>query len=88
MTFREWFDTFCEEKGINDVYKVWDLQSPNGTWNHIDIEVVIEYVQNITDPAIQKTIKDNFVKIDFFNGDVYHFFKHMAQGIVNAHGDM
>ena len=88
MTFREWFDTFIEEKGLDQVYQAWDLQSPNGTWNHIDSEVVIEWIQNLEDPKIQYDIKDKIVKIDFLNGDVMHFFKYIAQGLVNLAGDM
>ena len=88
MSFREWFDTFIEEKGFNEIYRTWDLQSPNGTWNHIDNEVVFEFIQNVEDPKIQHMIKDNLVKIDFLNGDCFHFFEYIAQGIVNQYGDM
>ena len=86
--FREWFDTFVEEKGLDQQYKVWNLESPNGTWNHIDSEVVIEFIQNVTDEQLQNDIKTNIVKIDFYNGDVFHFFEYIAQGLVNNYGEV
>jgi hypothetical protein len=87
MNFREWFDTFVEEKGLEDVYHVWDLYSPNGTWNLVDSEVVIEFIRQVEDKGTQDAIKTKLVQIDFFNGDVMDFFKYVAQGLVNMRGN-
>lgn len=87
MNFKEWFDTFVEEKGLEDVYTMWELESPNGTWNLIDNEVVINFIRCVEDKNTQDAIKTKLVQIDFYNGNVMDFFKYVAQGLVNMRGD-
>ena len=76
--FLKWFETFLDEKDLP--LKNWEIEGKDGT-HFISSEVVIEHIKATSLPeqlAIQKII----VKIDFQNGDVNHFFKHLADGLV------
>jgi len=78
--FGKWFDTFLEEKDLP--HASWDLTSPDGTLHCIDSDVVVEQIKHA--PTKEKAgIKDMLVKIDFVNGDVNDYFKHLAQALVN-----
>ena len=33
-----------------------------------------------------KTIKDTLVKIDFLNGDIFHYLQHLANGMIKSLG--
>jgi hypothetical protein len=77
-TFAKWLDTFTTEKGL-DVEQVFVVTGPSGD-NHIPLGCVIEAIKSA--PAReQQAIKATIVKIDFRNGDVCHFFKHLAGAI-------
>jgi len=78
-TFTKWLDTFIEEKGI-DLDDTFELEGPSGM-NFMSYGVVVEHIK-LTQGEEQKMIKDVIVKIDFKNGDVRHFFRHIAQAIV------
>ena len=79
MVFNKWLDTFIEEKGI-DLEDTFELQGPSGT-NLMSYGVIIEHIK-LTQGEEQKMIKDMIVKIDFKNGDIKHFLRHLGQGIV------
>lgn len=83
--FNEWLDTFVEEKEI-DVDRSFEVYADDGTWNLIPVGSVIEYIKQVG-PDAQASIKDTFVKIDFANGDVYHFLEYMAAGMAKIHGE-
>ena len=76
--FKSWLDTFISEKGINTA-RILEAEGESGT-NFIPVGVIIEhcYIANVSEQAM---IKNTLVKIDFHNGDVYHFFNHLAQAI-------
>lgn len=80
-TFNNWFQAFLEEKDLP--YASWELTDNEGVTNFIDSDVVIESIKN-TSTTEQSKIKDILVKIDFMNGDVNHFFQHLASALVNA----
>ena len=82
-TFNNWFQIFLDEKNLP--YASWEIQDETGTTNFIDNDVVIETIKN-TSTTEQSKIKDILVKIDFHNGDVNHFFRHLAKGLVSQHG--
>lgn len=82
--FNAWFDRFLEEKQLP--YASWELAGTDGTSHHIDSEVVIEAIKNAP-PNEQAGIKDEIVKIDFANGDVNDYLKHLAQALVQNFGD-
>jgi hypothetical protein len=79
MNFNNWIDTLVSEKGI-DTEARFELEGPSGT-NSFPYGVVIEAIKGA--PANeQKAIKTTIVKIDFCNGDVTHYFRHLAQALV------
>jgi hypothetical protein len=76
--FNNWLDTFIDEKNINknDTFEI----NKNGTLNIISYGSIIDHIK-ITSKQEQEQIKKTIVKIDFFNGDVLHFFRHLGQAI-------
>jgi hypothetical protein len=81
--FIDWFDRFLDEKSIP--YASWEIPDQAGTTHFIDSDVVVEHIKVAPDHE-QSKIKDILVKIDFRNGDVNHFFKHLATGLVSQYG--
>lgn len=77
--FDSWLDTLIEEKGLDPESIEFEVEGQSGT-NFIPLGVVIEHIK-ITTKEEQKKIKDILVMIDFKNGDICHFFKHLAQAI-------
>jgi hypothetical protein len=78
MTFTKWFDTFLEEKNLAP--QSWEIQHA-GVTHFIDSTVIIEAIQNA--PAHeQAAIKNMIIRIDFVNGDVNDYFKHLAKGLI------
>lgn len=74
--FATWLDTFVDEKGL-DTEHIFTKQGPVWGDNIIPLSVVLAEVKN-TSAAEQQGIKNMLVKIDFANGDVMHFFDHLA----------
>ena len=78
MTFNNWLETFITEKGI-DLEQGFEVAGPSGA-NHMKYAHVVDAIKQA--PAHeQRGIKDMLVKIDFRNGDVRHYFCHLAQAI-------
>ena len=76
--FSKWLDTFIEEKEL-DTEATFEVNGPSGT-NFIPLGCVVEAIKQA--PAQeQKRIKAAIVRIDFFNGDVRDYFKHLAGAI-------
>jgi len=82
-SFTKWFETFLEEKALP--IKSWEIEDASGMVHFIDSEVVIEAIKGASANE-QAQIKDTIVKIDFANGDVNHFFNHLAKGLVANFG--
>lgn len=80
--FSHWFDTFLDEKNLP--HTAWEFSASNGTTHFIDTNVVIEMIRNTNSDEQRKT-KYIIVQIDFHNGDVIHFFRHLAEGIVHQY---
>lgn len=76
--FNNWLDTFIDEKNINkdDTFEI----NKNGTLNIISYGSIIDHIK-ITSKQEQEQIKKTILKIDFFNGDVLHFFRHLGQAL-------
>ena len=79
MTFNKWLDTFNQEKGVN-TDTVFEVEGPEWGTNYVPCGVVIEHIK-IAPKHEQAQIKDMIVKIDFVNGDVMDFYRHLAQAI-------
>ena len=78
MNFKNWIETYCSEKQI-DMEQVLEVSGRSGA-NCIPIGCLIESMIS-TSSAEQSAIKAMIVKIDFVNGDVLHYFRHLAQAI-------
>lgn len=78
MTFTKWLDTLVSEKNL-DTDQMFLVAGPSGE-NHIPLAIVLDAIKSA--PAHEQAgIKNMLVKIDFRNGDVCHYFKHLAQAI-------
>ena len=79
MKFNKWLDTLIEEKEL-DIESTFEVEGPEWGWNLIPLGCVIEAIKSA--PVHEKiAIKTMLVKIDFVNGDVMDYFKHLAQAI-------
>jgi len=78
MTFSKWFDTLIGEKGIDPEATI-DVEGNSGT-NIMPLSMVFDAIKNAPNSE-QKEIKTILVKIDFMNGDILHFVKHLAQAL-------
>lgn len=76
--FNDWLDLLLDEKGI-DLEKIFDVEGESGN-NMIPIGCVVEWMK--TQPTENKAAaKEILVQIDFRNGDIEHFLRHLAQGL-------
>lgn len=76
--FNNWLDTFISEKELN-TDTVLEAEGASGT-NYIPLEILIDMMKQ-TSYNEQIAIRDTIVKIDFHNGDVMHYFNHLAGAI-------
>ena len=74
--FTNWLETFIREKDF-DLDVRFEVPGPSGD-NNMDYNIVIEGIMATT-KAEQKAIKNMLVKIDFMNGDIGHYFRHLAR---------
>lgn len=80
MTFNKWLDTFLSEKNI-DLEDSFELNSEDGSFNLFTYQVIVDFMK-VTSKQEQKAIKDMLVMIDFKNGDVKHYLRHLAKALV------
>ena len=78
-----YLNLFFAEKDIPE--KDFEVTDSTGTWNLIPNRVVVEHIA-ICQGAELEAIEDILRKIDFANGDVNHFFGHLAKGLAEQHG--
>ena len=78
MNFQTWFNTFNAEKGI-DPETVIEVEGPSGK-NFMSLQVVFDAILATTEKE-QDAIKDMIVRIDFANGNVVDYYKHLAKAI-------
>lgn len=76
--FNKWLDTFIEEKGI-DLEQVIEIKTKTNT-HCLEVGNIIENIKATT-PDEQVGIKNMIVKIDFHNGDVVGYFRHLAHAL-------
>jgi len=74
----KWLYTLLEEKNI-DLETEITVEGASGT-NFMSVGVVVENIL-IAPKHEQDKIKDVLVKIDFQNGDILHFIKHLAKAL-------
>jgi len=78
MKFANWLDTLIEEKGI-DLEQGFSVEGPSGE-NHMAYQNVVDAIKGASANE-QAGIKNMLVRIDFANGDIRHYFRHLAQAI-------
>lgn len=78
MTFTKWLDTLVDEKGL-DRDQTITAQGASGP-NYIPLDCLLTAIKSAS-AREQAQIKTTLVKIDFRNGDVMHFFRHLANAI-------
>jgi hypothetical protein len=76
--FCQWLDTFLSEKGI-DLEAQFEVEGASGV-NLMPYSVVVDGIKATT-AAEQAQIKTVLVRIDFQNGDVCHFLRHIAKAL-------
>jgi len=77
---QKYLKVFFEEKAL--VPRDWEIASPNGTMHLISNEVVIEHILLASSDEEQDQIAMVLRKIDFHNGNVDDFLKHLAGALV------
>lgn len=80
--FDKWIDTFVVEKGI-DLQKIIEVKTENNT-HYFEVGNIIENIKSTTAEE-QAGIKDMIVKIDFHNGNVLDYFKHLARALAEKY---
>ncbi len=78
QNMKKYLKNLIDEKGI-DTNLAFKVKGETGI-NLIPIGVVIEHIL-LAPIKEKKAIKDWLVKIDFVNGNVLDYFKHLAQAI-------
>lgn len=76
----QYLETFFKEKKLPHVS--WELVDDAGVTHFIDSDVVLEHIEKTSDRE-QNGIADVIRRIDFKNGDVNDFLKHLAGAIIN-----
>lgn len=73
--------TFFEEKDLPEVS--WELEADDGTTHFISNTVVLEAMEATPDFELQ-AIEYMIRRIDFENGNVNDFLKHLAGALING----
>lgn len=74
----EYLQRFFEEKDIPE--KTFEVEGPDWGMNSIPNAVVVEHISRARGEELE-AIENILRKIDFHNGDVNHFFEHLAKAI-------
>jgi hypothetical protein len=79
MRFSKWLDTFLSEKEI-DTEEVLEVEASDGTPNHIPVGSLVDLMKSA--PAHEQAgIRSMIVRIDFANGDVRRYLRHLARAV-------
>ena len=78
MRFEKWLDVFLSEKGI-DLEIIMSVPGPSGE-NMIPVKCLVELIKRA--PKHERDgIKLMLIRINFLNGSVLDYFKHLARAI-------
>lgn len=80
MNSATYLKTFFAEKNLPN--QEWEIISETREVHYISTEDVIEFLLNSSE-KIQDKAAGYIRRIDFSNGDVNHFLKFIAEGVVN-----
>jgi|TARA_B100000035_G_scaffold300773_1_gene296760 hypothetical protein len=82
MTTATFFNTFFEEKGLTE--EIYEVEAKNdgifGATHLIPTTAVIERIKTTRGEEAKK-IEAILRELDFRNGDVHHFLRHLAQAM-------
>lgn len=79
MTVKENLKRFFEEKKLdNKLYKI----EYEGITHFIESDFIVNLILNATSPQEQKEVRNIITMIDFKNGDIHDFLKHLAKGYI------
>lgn len=76
------FRTMVEEKEM--LHTSIEIEDKSGTMHFMTVENVIEAIEQ-TSESEQYAIEQKFRHIDFHNGDLLHFIKHLGLALAEAH---
>ncbi len=76
---KNYLNNLINEKSNIDMESVIEVEGESGL-NMIPLACLVESILNAPG-ATQRTIRNTLVQIDFMNGDVMHYFRHLAQAI-------
>lgn len=79
--FGKWLHTFVEEKGL-DLNSEFTVEHREEL-HFVSLGYLLELIER-TSKEEQARIKNVLVQIDFKNGDVMHFFNHLANGYIKT----
>ena len=79
MNFNKWIDTLVAEKNI-DLDEDFTVAGKVYGMNFFTYGVIVEAIKTASAEE-KKAIKNMIVKIDFLNGDIKHYFRHLAQAL-------
>lgn len=76
---KNYLTTLIEEKGKS-------LDTELNIDGHIGLtyEMLVDFIESA--PQYHAEIKNTLVKIDFMNGDVFHYLMHLANGMLKSMG--
>jgi len=80
--FNKWIDRFLEEKNI-DRYELFTIEK-NGNKHIFEIGHIVDSIK-VTSSEEQEEIKKSLIKIDFVNGDIRDYIKHLANALINTY---
>ena len=76
---KNYLNNLISEKANLSMDTPIELEGASGT-NFMSVGVIVEHIL-IAPKSEQEAIKNILVKIDFNNGDILHFFNHLAKAI-------
>ena len=76
----QYHETFFEEKKLPFVS--WELQDNEGVTHFIDSDVVLEHIE-LASAYEQNKIAGVIRQIDFENGDINLYLRHLAGALIN-----
>jgi hypothetical protein len=77
-TFAIWLNKLLDEKSF-DTEMTFDVEGPSGV-NMMSYDVVLNAIMGASLEE-KAGIKNVLVQIDFKNGDIGHYFRHLAQAL-------
>ena len=76
---KTYLENLISEKDGIDMETIISVNGPSGM-NQIPLQCLVDTIL-VAPKTEQAAIRSMLVKIDFMNGDVMHYFRHLAQAI-------